>query len=209
MHDWTTRPVSADEAVSGLANGMNVFVHGAAATPTPLLEALRRAQRAVAMLVRRRHLQEGCGTACRRTPRSGARPGHCRSQRADAAHTRQHARTDDAHRHLDAYDRDQLGARDRLSGQVVADSIGFRIYSGIGGQMDFMRGAALSKGGKPIIAMPSTAAGEPHRIGAQAGRGRGDDAGARPLGGDRIRGREPLRGAFARTRHVTLPGTES
>jgi 4-hydroxybutyrate CoA-transferase len=46
-----------------------------------------------------------------------------------------------------------------LSGQVVADSIGFRIYSGIGGQMDFMRGAALSEGGKPIIALPSTAAG--------------------------------------------------
>ena len=46
-----------------------------------------------------------------------------------------------------------------LSGQVVADSIGFRIYSGIGGQMDFIRGAALSEGGKPIIALPSTAAG--------------------------------------------------
>jgi acyl-CoA hydrolase len=46
-----------------------------------------------------------------------------------------------------------------LSGQVVADSIGFRIYSGIGGQMDFMRGSALSKGGKPIIALLSTAAG--------------------------------------------------
>ncbi len=46
-----------------------------------------------------------------------------------------------------------------LSGQVCADSIGHRVYSGIGGQMDFIRGAALSKGGKPIIAMPSTAAG--------------------------------------------------
>jgi 4-hydroxybutyrate CoA-transferase len=45
-----------------------------------------------------------------------------------------------------------------LSGQVVADSIGFRIYSGIGGQMDFIRGAALSRGGVPIIALPSTAA---------------------------------------------------
>lgn len=45
-----------------------------------------------------------------------------------------------------------------LSGQVVADSIGFRIYSGIGGQMDFIHGAALSEGGKPIIALPSTAA---------------------------------------------------
>jgi len=46
-----------------------------------------------------------------------------------------------------------------LTGQVCADSIGHRIFSGIGGQMDFIRGAALSKGGKPIIALPSTAAG--------------------------------------------------
>jgi acyl-CoA hydrolase len=46
-----------------------------------------------------------------------------------------------------------------LSGQVCADSLGHRIYSGIGGQMDFMRGAALSKGGKPILALPSTARG--------------------------------------------------
>ena len=45
-----------------------------------------------------------------------------------------------------------------LSGQVCADSIGYRIYSGIGGQMDFIHGAALSEGGKPIIALPSTAA---------------------------------------------------
>jgi 4-hydroxybutyrate CoA-transferase len=44
-----------------------------------------------------------------------------------------------------------------LSGQICADSIGFRIFSGIGGQMDFMRGAALSAGGMPIIALPSTA----------------------------------------------------
>jgi acyl-CoA hydrolase len=46
-----------------------------------------------------------------------------------------------------------------LSGQVCADSIGYQIYSGIGGQMDFIRGSALSRGGKPIIALPSTAAG--------------------------------------------------
>jgi acyl-CoA hydrolase len=45
-----------------------------------------------------------------------------------------------------------------LSGQVCADSIGFRIYSGIGGQMDFIRGSALSRGGRPIVALPSTAA---------------------------------------------------
>jgi acyl-CoA hydrolase len=46
-----------------------------------------------------------------------------------------------------------------LSGQVCADSIGHRIFSGIGGQMDFIRGAALSPGGKPVIALPSTAVG--------------------------------------------------
>ena len=46
-----------------------------------------------------------------------------------------------------------------LTGQVCADSIGHRIYSGIGGQMDFIRGAALSPGGKPIIALPSRAMG--------------------------------------------------
>jgi len=44
-----------------------------------------------------------------------------------------------------------------LSGQVCSDSIGYYIYSGIGGQVDFIRGAARSKGGKPIIALPSTA----------------------------------------------------
>jgi len=45
-----------------------------------------------------------------------------------------------------------------LTGQVCADSLGHRIYSGIGGQMDFIHGAALSKGGKPVIALPATAA---------------------------------------------------
>ena len=43
-----------------------------------------------------------------------------------------------------------------ITGQVCADSIGTRIYSGVGGQMDFIRGASLSEGGKPIIALPST-----------------------------------------------------
>jgi acyl-CoA hydrolase len=43
-----------------------------------------------------------------------------------------------------------------LTGQVCADSIGTYQFSGIGGQMDFMRGASLSENGKPIIAMPST-----------------------------------------------------
>ncbi|MCP3869764.1 MAG: GNAT family N-acetyltransferase [Gammaproteobacteria bacterium] len=44
-----------------------------------------------------------------------------------------------------------------LTGQVVADSVGYQFYSGIGGQVDFIRGSAMSKGGKPIIALPSTA----------------------------------------------------
>ncbi len=42
-----------------------------------------------------------------------------------------------------------------LTGQVCADSMGTYQYSGIGGQMDFIRGASLSEGGKPIIALPS------------------------------------------------------
>ncbi len=45
-----------------------------------------------------------------------------------------------------------------LTGQVCADSIGTYQYSGVGGQMDFIRGASLSEGGKPIIALPSSTA---------------------------------------------------
>jgi acyl-CoA hydrolase len=44
-----------------------------------------------------------------------------------------------------------------LTGQVNADSIGYRIYSGVGGQVDFIRAANLSVGGRAIIALPSTA----------------------------------------------------
>jgi len=46
-----------------------------------------------------------------------------------------------------------------ITGQVCADSIGPAMYSGIGGQLDFVRGAARSRGGKPIIALPATAQG--------------------------------------------------
>ncbi len=46
-----------------------------------------------------------------------------------------------------------------LSGQVCADSMGTKIYSGFGGQIDFVRGASLSEGGRGVIALPSTAAG--------------------------------------------------
>jgi acyl-CoA hydrolase len=61
-----------------------------------------------------------------------------------------------------------------LGGQVAADSIGSRIYSGVGGQMDFVRGAALASEGKAIIALPSTAAaGSISRISAELSPGAG------------------------------------
>lgn len=52
-----------------------------------------------------------------------------------------------------------VGLEIDLTGQVCSDSIGHQFYSGIGGQLDFIRGAARSRGGKAIIAMPSTAQG--------------------------------------------------
>jgi acyl-CoA hydrolase/RimJ/RimL family protein N-acetyltransferase len=52
-----------------------------------------------------------------------------------------------------------VGLEIDLTGQVCADSLGYKFYSGIGGQVDFIRGAARSRGGKAIIAMPSTARG--------------------------------------------------
>lgn len=52
-----------------------------------------------------------------------------------------------------------------LMGQICADSIGTRQFSGVGGQMDFIRGASLSEGGKPIIALPSrTGKGDPRIV---------------------------------------------
>lgn len=61
-----------------------------------------------------------------------------------------------------------------ITGQVCADSLGPRFFSGFGGQVDFMRGAARSPGGKPIIALPSTAkGGEISRIVAQLSPGAG------------------------------------
>lgn len=61
-----------------------------------------------------------------------------------------------------------------ITGQVCADSIGTKIFSGIGGQVDFIRGAAHSEGGKPIIALPSiTKDGEVSRIVPQLNPGAG------------------------------------
>jgi len=60
-----------------------------------------------------------------------------------------------------------------LSGQVCADSVGNQIISGVGGQIDFMRGAALSEGGKPIIAFTSRTKKGVSRIVAQLRPGAG------------------------------------
>ncbi len=118
-----------------------------------------------------------------------------------------------------------------LTGQVCADSIGHAIFSGIGGQMDFLRGAALSRGGKPIIALPATAArGTVSRISAQLRAGAGvvttrghvhwvvTEYGARNLHGLTLRERgealislaapefrAELRRALHETRHYQVP----
>lgn len=60
-----------------------------------------------------------------------------------------------------------------LTGQVCSDSIGTYQYSGVGGQMDFIRGASLSKGGKAIIALPSTTRSGKNRIVPVLQRGAG------------------------------------
>lgn len=60
-----------------------------------------------------------------------------------------------------------------LTGQVCADSIGSQIYSGVGGQMDFIRGASLSPGGKPIIALPSVTSKKTSKIVSQLKLGSG------------------------------------
>lgn len=61
-----------------------------------------------------------------------------------------------------------------LTGQVCADSIGSKFYSGVGGQVDFIRGAARAPGGRPVLAMPSTAKGGTiSRIGVELACGAG------------------------------------
>jgi acyl-CoA hydrolase len=90
-----------------------------------------------------------------------------------------------------------------LTGQVCADSIGYQFYSGIGGQVDFIRGAARSREGKAIIAIPSTAKnGEVSRIVAHLTEGAGVVTSGRK--DQRLRLRRPDR-AFAGT--VNLPRT--
>ncbi len=90
-----------------------------------------------------------------------------------------------------------------LTGQVVADSIGHTMYSGVGGQMDFIRGAGLASEGRSVIALPSTAAGgTASRIVDAPARGRRcrHDPGPRPHGRDGVGRRRALREELARAR---------
>ncbi len=83
-----------------------------------------------------------------------------------------------------------------LTGQVCAESIGPGFYSGFGGQLDFIRGAARAKYGKPIIALPSTAKRGndiAHRAAPGARSRRSDRTRRRPLRGYGIRHRLPAR----------------
>ena len=89
-----------------------------------------------------------------------------------------------------------------LTGQVVADSIGHALYSGVGGQMDFIRGAALAPEGRSIIALPSTAAGGTvvtDRRSPSRGRRRRHDARPRANRRDRVGRRRAVRAEPART----------
>ena len=81
-----------------------------------------------------------------------------------------------------------------LTGQVCAESIGPVVYSGVGGQMDFLRGAALSPRGRPIIALPSTA------------RAPKAATGETPALPDPCWGLEPRDGAISRIVPVLTPG---
>ncbi len=90
-----------------------------------------------------------------------------------------------------------------LTGQVCSDSIGNQFYSGIGGQVDFLRGASRSKGGKPIIAISSTAKNGSdlaHRAHAEPGRRRRHLARPGALRRHRIRRRLSARQVDSRTR---------
>ena len=102
-----------------------------------------------------------------------------------------------------------------MTGQVCADSMGTHFYSGIGGQVDFIRGASLSKGGKPIIAIPATAKRRhalAHRADAGSRSGRGYLPRFGVLPGDGIRRRllaRPDHPPACRSAHRNRPSRNS
>lgn len=82
-----------------------------------------------------------------------------------------------------------------LTGQICADSLGTKFYSGVGGQIDFIYGASRSEGGKAILAMPSgnEQGNQQDRPGTDPRRRRGDHPLARALVRHRIRRGQPVR----------------
>jgi acyl-CoA hydrolase len=85
-----------------------------------------------------------------------------------------------------------------LTGQVCAESLGSRLFSGVGGQMDFLRGAALSPRGRPIIALPATARAPSSSSQASTASRRDRIATGEPL--------EPINGLVSRIVPVLTPG---
>jgi 4-hydroxybutyrate CoA-transferase len=86
-----------------------------------------------------------------------------------------------------------------LTGQVCAESLGTRLYSGVGGQMDFLRGAALAPRGRPIIALPATARAASSMLTAQSDRASAPNLGALEL--------EPIDGQVSRITPLLTPGS--
>ena len=84
-----------------------------------------------------------------------------------------------------------------LTGQVCAESLGVKLYSGVGGQMDFLRGAALSPRGRPIIALPATA-----RVSSSMMAGE-QSSQASPHG---VTALEPIDGQISRITPLLAPG---
>jgi 4-hydroxybutyrate CoA-transferase len=184
--------VSAEDAVSHVLSGMKVFTHGAAATPTPLIDALAKRDidnvttytstqmgigaipdAVLARLFDKRDLGVHTETFSDRVMKK-VHPGRITTSFVNGSRRLYDFVDDNPFVELysadHTYDTAVIRRNDNvvavnsalevdLSGQVVADSIGFRMYSRIGGQMDFMRGAALSPGGVPVIALPSTTSG--------------------------------------------------
>ena len=195
MQSWKSSAESADAVVSRISSGMNVFIHGAAATPTPLLDALARRADLTGVKLWHIHLEgplaftapEHAGRfrsislftgAGLREPVAEGRADFVPIFLSDNPlvefHPCDHTNDTNLIRKIDQVVAINSGLEIDLTGQVCADSIGHRIYSGIGGQMDFVRGAAMSRGGRPIIALPSTAAGgSVSRITAQLKPGAG------------------------------------
>ena len=165
--DWKAKAVSPEDAVNHVKSGMKIFIHGAAATPTPLLKALSNRRDLEDVRLYHLHVSGVITNRFKRINPNRITTGFVNGTKRlyDFVHDNPTVEFHPSDRVNDTAlirQNDKMIAINSaleidLTGQVCADSLGHRIYSGIGGQMDFIRGAALSRGGKPILALPSTA----------------------------------------------------